>query len=67
MEQIAQYQSLQKALTVHFPHHQPSQAMWYLINEDGDQQLLNASQLRSTMKYSGLIELDTLILDNTIH
>ena len=50
IEQIAQYQSLQKALTVHFPHHQPRQAMWYLINEDGDQQLLNASQLRSTMK-----------------
>ncbi|TEW55731.1 hypothetical protein E2R68_04980 [Psychromonas sp. RZ22] len=47
--QISEYQQLQKALTMQFPHHQPNQAMWYLIDEQGEQQLLTARILRTKM------------------
>ena len=47
--QISEYLQLQKTLTMQFPHHQPNQAMWYLIDEQGEQQLLTAHYLRLTM------------------
>ena len=47
--QMSDYQILQQQLTLHFPHHQPNSAMWHLIDEQGEQLLLNARSLRLFM------------------
>ena len=47
--QITEYVQLQKMITMQFPHHRINQAMWYLIDDQGEQQLLTARFLRTKM------------------